>query len=128
MKKILSYLILMLAVCALTFTACGDDDDNKDEPEPVVYDDGTACEAGKSIYCVNGVYSQPKIVIAEGVEKTTLTVEVTDAEGTPVTYKFKDSDGDGELDKYEDWRLGVSDRADDLISQLSNDQKRRFPL
>ena len=126
MKKILSYLILMLAVCALTFTACGDDDDNKDEPEPVVYDDGTACEAGKSIYCVNGVYSQPKIVIAEGVEKTTLTVEVTDAEGTPVTYKFKDSDGDGELDKYEDWRLGVSDRADDLISQLSNDQKGAF--
>jgi len=35
---------------------------------------------------------------------------------------FKDLNKNGELDKYEDWRLAVDDRAKDLASKLSIDQ------
>src|SRR5687768_12881015 len=35
---------------------------------------------------------------------------------------FKDLNRNGELDKYEDWRLTVDDRAKDLASKLSIDQ------
>lgn len=37
--------------------------------------------------------------------------------------QFKDSDNDGKLDPYEDWRLPVRDRAKDLVSQMSTEEK-----
>lgn len=37
-------------------------------------------------------------------------------------YAFKDLDGDGELDGYEDWRLDVETRATDLVSQMSEEE------
>lgn len=37
--------------------------------------------------------------------------------------EFKDSDGDGELDDYEDWRLTPEERAADLASQMTWEQK-----
>ncbi|MDC7124883.1 MAG: glycoside hydrolase family 3 N-terminal domain-containing protein [Spirochaetales bacterium] len=37
--------------------------------------------------------------------------------------EFKDSDGDGDLDPYEDWRLPTRERAEDLVSQMSVNQK-----
>ena len=42
-------------------------------------------------------------------------LEVTDG---GFTYAFKDSDGDGELDVYEDWRLDAVTRAADLVQHL----------
>ena len=36
---------------------------------------------------------------------------------------FKDMNGNGELDPYEDWRLPVEDRANDLVGKLNNKQK-----
>ncbi len=33
---------------------------------------------------------------------------------------FKDMNGNGELDPYEDWRLPVEDRANDLVGKLNN--------
>ncbi|WP_415326931.1 glycoside hydrolase family 3 N-terminal domain-containing protein [Chryseobacterium sp. MMS23-Vi53] len=36
--------------------------------------------------------------------------------------KFKDSNKDGKLDKYEDWRLPVEERAKDLASKMSVEQ------
>lgn len=36
---------------------------------------------------------------------------------------FKDMNGNGELDAYEDWRLGSSERADDLLTKMSLQQK-----
>ncbi|WP_156759445.1 glycoside hydrolase family 3 protein [Microbacterium karelineae] len=38
------------------------------------------------------------------------------------TLAFKDMDGDGELDVWEDWRLSPAERAADLAPQLSADQ------
>ncbi len=34
-------------------------------------------------------------------------------------FAFKDTDRDGELDGYEDWRNSVEDRANDLVSQMT---------
>lgn len=58
------------------------------------------------------IYSeQPEI----GVDsKAVITVDDLD---------FKDSDGDGELDDYEDWRLAPRERAAALIPLMSNVQK-----
>lgn len=36
---------------------------------------------------------------------------------------FKDLNGNGELDPYEDWRLAVSERAADLVSKMTVDEK-----
>lgn len=38
------------------------------------------------------------------------------------TYAFKDMNGNGTLDKWEDWRNSYADRAADLAPQLSADQ------
>ena len=38
-------------------------------------------------------------------------------------YQFKDLNKNGELDAYEDWRLPVQDRIDDLISQMTLEEK-----
>ncbi|XBH21977.1 glycoside hydrolase family 3 N-terminal domain-containing protein [Jonesiaceae bacterium BS-20] len=39
-----------------------------------------------------------------------------------VTYAFKDMNGNGTLDKWEDWRLSADERAAELAPQLSVDQ------
>lgn len=36
---------------------------------------------------------------------------------------FKDSDGDGKLDPYEDWRLTSTERATDLVNQMAVEEK-----
>lgn len=46
-----------------------------------------------------------------------LTEEIDGAE-----YAFKDMNGNGKLDKWEDWRLASEDRAADLASKLSKEQ------
>ena len=42
--------------------------------------------------------------------------------------KFKDLNKNGKLDKYEDWRLGNSQRANDLLSKMSLEEKVGFML
>ncbi|MBG9982772.1 glycoside hydrolase family 3 C-terminal domain-containing protein [Aerococcaceae bacterium DSM 111020] len=37
--------------------------------------------------------------------------------------KFKDLNNNGQLDPYEDWRLSAEERAEDLISQMTTDEK-----
>lgn len=37
--------------------------------------------------------------------------------------QFKDSNGNGKLDAYEDWRLPVDQRINDLVSQMSDTEK-----
>ena len=37
--------------------------------------------------------------------------------------KFKDSNNNGKLDRYEDWRLSVDQRTDDLVSQMTLEEK-----
>ena len=55
---------------------------------------------------------QPEIEVANG--DLILTVDGK---------KFKDSNADGKLDAYEDWRLSVADRVADLVNQMSLEQK-----
>lgn len=37
--------------------------------------------------------------------------------------KFRDLNGNGQLDAYEDWRLPIDDRIDDLIAQMTLEEK-----
>jgi len=48
--------------------------------------------------------------------------ELIEEEEDGVTYAFKDMNGNGELDPWEDWRLSAEERADDLAPQLDADQ------
>lgn len=43
-------------------------------------------------------------------------------------YQFKDLNKNGKLDKYEDWRLEISDRVADLQSQMTLEEKVGFML
>jgi beta-glucosidase len=45
-----------------------------------------------------------------------------------VTLRFKDLNGNGELDAYEDWRNTPEERAADLVSRLSDGEKRALLL
>ena len=38
-------------------------------------------------------------------------------------YQFKDLNKNGELDAYEDWRLPMQDRIDNLVSQMTLEEK-----
>ncbi|MFV0428440.1 MAG: hypothetical protein ACK5KO_03285 [Arachnia sp.] len=48
--------------------------------------------------------------------------ELIEEEDGGVTYAFKDMNGNGELDLWEDWRLDGAERAADLASQISPEQ------
>jgi beta-glucosidase len=37
--------------------------------------------------------------------------------------QFKDLNANGKLDKYEDWRLSVDERINDLVSQMTAEEK-----
>ena len=47
------------------------------------------------------------------------TKEIIEVDGL----KFKDLNGNGTLDVYEDWRQDVSARVDDLLSQMTLDEE-----
>ena len=61
-------------------------------------------------------FTQPKL--------GTKSVNLLEKDG----FQFKDLNKNGELDKYEDWRLSADERAKDLISQMSLDEKVGFML
>lgn len=42
--------------------------------------------------------------------------------------QFKDSNGNGRLDPYEDWRLPVTDRIDNLVAQMTLEEKAGLML
>ncbi|MCC2593933.1 glycoside hydrolase family 3 protein [Tessaracoccus sp. OS52] len=42
--------------------------------------------------------------------------------------RFRDLDGDGELAPYEDWRLSARERAEDLVSRMTADEKAGLML
>src|SRR5258708_38328135 len=66
----------------------------------------------------NGV----KVVVNEGGK----TLGYSSSSGVKLITKdrlaFKDLNKNGQLDKYEDWRLSVDERAKDLASKLSEEQ------
>ena len=56
---------------------------------------------------------QPRLTYIEGV------TPILDVDGL----KFKDMNGNGSLDVYEDWRQDVEARVNDLLSQMTNEEK-----
>lgn len=74
----------------------------------------------------DGSYKVPfevdvEVVEADGeqVGLETHTKTIIEVDGL----KFKDLDGDGELDVYEDWRVETDERVEDLLSQMTLDEK-----
>lgn len=59
----------------------------------------------------SGLTAQPNLVIRA---KALLTVDGK---------QFKDLNANGKLDSYEDWRLSVDDRINDLVSQMTDTEK-----
>ena len=57
-------------------------------------------------------------------ELGTRSVKILEQDG----YKFKDLNKNGELDRYEDWRLSADERSGDLLSKMSVDEKAGFML
>lgn len=49
-------------------------------------------------------------------------VSLLDIEDGDLTYAFKDMNGSGELEPWEDWRLSAAERAADLAPQLTTEQ------
>ena len=87
-------------VGALMLTACGGGDG-----------DGVAIDTG-----IDNTLAQP--VISAQV-KSVLTVEGK---------QFKDSNGNGQLDPYEDWRRPVDQRVDDLVGKMTLEEKAGLML
>lgn len=63
-----------------------------------------------SAYCIDGELAQPTIGVRSA---STLQVD---------GWSFKDSNGDGALDPYEDWRLPMHERVADLVGKMSTTQ------
>ena len=85
-------------VGALMLTACGGGDG-----------DGLAIDTG-----IDNTLAQP--VISAQV-KSVLTIEGK---------QFKDSNGNGQLDKYEDWRRSVDQRVDDLVGKMTLEENSQW--
>ena len=79
---------------ALTLTACGGSDGDD------------AADSG-----IDHSIAQP---LLSAHVKSILTVEGK---------QFKDSNGNGQLDKYEDWRRSVDQRVDDLVARMTTEEK-----
>ncbi len=62
---------------------------------------------------IEGDDKQVRLTYLEGV------TPILDVDGL----KFKDMNGNGTLDVYEDWRADVDDRVADLISQMTDEEK-----
>lgn len=57
-------------------------------------------------------------------ELGTRSVNILDLDG----FQFKDLNKNGELDKYEDWRLSAEERSKDLLSKMSVEEKAGFMM
>lgn len=53
---------------------------------------------------------------------TSSGIELLEVKDGDTTYAFKDMDKDGELDNWEDWRLDIDKRAEDLAYKMSKEQ------
>lgn len=121
----------MLAL-GLGVIACGDDDSEETNPDAGFVSDAgqtdggstttdggttgtdggtTASACPNSAYCIDGAEVQPAIGVRS---RSAITVDGR---------QFKDSNGNGTLDPYEDWRLSPLARAMDLAPRLTTSQQ-----
>ncbi len=64
---------------------------------------------------------KPEFVQPELGSRSEILLDIDD-------FQFKDLNKNGELDKYEDWRLTVDERSKDLLSKMSVEEKAGFML
>ena len=64
----------------------------------------------------------PTVTVVATAEQPTLTVRAKSLL-TVDGKQFKDLNANGKLDPYEDWRLSVDERINDLVSQMSDTEK-----
>ncbi|WP_198411322.1 glycoside hydrolase family 3 protein [Marinimicrobium alkaliphilum] len=70
---------------------------------------------------------EPQVEEAQGYEQPEL--EARGAELLTVDgYQFKDLNNNGRLDPYEDWRLPTAERVEDLLAQMTREEKVGFML
>ena len=84
---------------------------------PILLRGGIVCSTLSLAACLGGGgggdpdYVQPTLAAKS---KPVITVD---------KYKFKDLNANGKLDKYEDWRLSVDERINDLVAQMNDTEK-----
>ena len=83
---------------------------------PILLRGGVACSALSLVACGGGGDGDPPFVQPALGAKSKPVIVVD-------KYQFKDLNGNGKLDKYEDWRLGVDERINDLVSQMTDTEK-----
>ena len=73
------------------------------------------------------IAAQPAIAVRSKTSATATTTFASVGDDPTVrcsvTIRYKDNNGNGTLDPYEDWTLGATERAADLVSQMSQAQK-----
>ncbi len=126
MKKILSMLLLLLAVTGygLVFTACGDDESRTEPtpPPPPVLSSELDCVDEASLYCVDGKIVIPDVAVHEGSGKSVIEETAVAESGDSYTLRFRDLNANETLDPYEDWRLSLQDRIDNLIELIDAEE------
>ena len=109
MKKLSLFLALMLLFSSIGLTAFAQE--AQPSPRFSSYD-----EINEMITVIPATDSQAELGYLKGI---TAILEVDGLQ-------FKDLNGNGKLDVYEDWRQNTEARAADLIAQLSLEEKSRF--
>jgi len=110
MKKILSLVLALALVLSLAPASLAEE--APAAPEVVVI--GATAVAGPTEYIAPTFYANEN-----GPTIGTVYTPVLQTEGL----YFKDSNGNGTLEPYEDWRLPVADRVADLIPRLTMEQR-----
>jgi len=102
---------LSVSLAAFAFMGCG-----KDPYETSVYSEQPKILTYQAYLAVNGDLPKEGTdpILATGADKQVIKKG---------KLQFKDSNGSGKLDPYEDWRLPPTERAADLVSKMTHEQK-----
>ena len=92
--------------------------------------------AQRTIVGLGGVFLGGAVMLAasggQRIDRTPISPPVIGARAKSVLNVrgtlFKDSNGNGALDLYEDWRLPVDDRVNDLVARMTLEEKAGLML
>lgn len=107
----------VVAVAALSLTACTGGSPDEDTSDANAYTTREVTDGTTTFVVVDNPGDGKTLSYSKdsGIELIT-----EDVDGAQMA--FKDMNGNGELDPWEDWRLDVAERAADLAPQLSQEQ------
>lgn len=106
-----------VAGLALVLTACTGGGDTKDEASGNAFTTKDVTDGTTTFVLVDNPGDAPDLSYGKDSKITLLSEEVDGK-----TVAFKDMNGNGELDTWEDWRVAAKDRAADLAQQMSVEQ------